>query len=121
MILRALRWILSQVVLLIDRLTAPAPRVRAEADQSRVDEQCSKLALYQFVGCPFCVKVRREMRRLGLRIELRDAQKDPVHRETLVREGGELQVPCLRIQDGDQVRWMYESSDINDWLRAKFS
>jgi len=117
MMLRALRWILSQIVLVLDRLTAPVPMVRSPEAQARVDEQCSKLALYQFEGCPFCVKVRREIRRLGLKIELRYAQNDPIHRETLIREGGELQVPCLRMESG----WMYESSDINEWLRANFS
>jgi glutaredoxin len=117
MILKPVRWILSQVVLVLDRLTAPVPMVRSPEDQARVDERCSKLALYQFEGCPFCVKVRREIRRLGLKIELRDAQNDKNHRETLIKEGGELQVPCLRMENG----WMYESSDINDWLRAQFS
>lgn len=120
MILRFVRWFLSRILLVLDRLTVPAPMVRDPARQAEVDRECAKLALYQFVGCPFCIKVRRQIRRLGLRIELRDAAEDATHRETLVREGGELQVPCLRIEAPEGVRWMYESSEINAWLAARF-
>ncbi|MFN7685068.1 MAG: glutaredoxin family protein [Oligoflexia bacterium] len=123
MALKLIRWVLSQIVLFLDWLTAPRPQVRSVAEQLRVDQQCAGLALYQFVGCPFCVKVRRQIRKLALKIELRDAQKDPVHRETLVREGGMLQVPCLLIppaESGQKARWLYESTDINAWLEERF-
>ena len=76
------------------------------------------LVLYQFNGCPFCVKVRRELKRLGLRIELKDADKVPAFKAELLKGGGELQVPCLRIPEGDgKFRWMYESSAIVEYLR----
>jgi glutaredoxin len=120
MILKAIRWVLSRILLVLDRLTAPKSLVRDPARQAEVDRECAKLALYQFVGCPFCIKVRREIRRLGLNIELRDAAEDATHRATLVREGGELQVPCLRIESPEGVRWMYESSEINAWLAGRF-
>jgi glutaredoxin len=121
MILKLIRWILSQVVLVLDRVTAPEPLIRHPELQTKVDQECAVLSLYQFEGCPFCVKVRRQIRRLGLRIELRDAQRDPVHREALIQGGGELQVPCLRIEEGSSVRWMYESSEINSWLKERFA
>lgn len=123
MLLKLTRWVLSQVVLAADRLTRPTPMVRDAARQAQVDADCSKLSLYQFVGCPFCVKVRREIRRLGLTIELRDAQKDPIRREELRVGGGEIQVPCLKIDDPAApggVRWLYESSDINAYLMQRF-
>jgi glutathione S-transferase len=86
-----------------------------------VDRQCGDLALYQFRSCPFCIKVRQEMRRLSLDIEKRDAQHDTAHREALLQGGGKPMVPCLRIRDEQgNSRWMYESGDIIEYLRGRF-
>jgi glutaredoxin len=113
MIMKLIRWPLGKLVLLIDRLTRPAWPQRAPALQQAVDASTRGMALYQFQACPFCVKTRRAMRRLGLNIETRDAQNDPRWRAQLEAEGGKLQVPCLYLpgtDDGD--RWLYESNDI---------
>jgi glutathione S-transferase len=109
------------VLLLKERLTAPAGLVRSPEAQAAVDRQCRDLALYQFRTCPFCIKVRQEMRRLSLNIELRDAQHDAGHRDALLQGGGRSMVPCLRIRD-DQggERWLYESGDIVAYLRERF-
>ncbi len=120
MIMRAIRWPLGRLILLLDALTAPRPPRRDPAAQAALDEQTRALALYQFHACPFCVKTRRAIRRLGLTIELRDAQHDPDHRRELLEQGGRLQVPCLRIADGGDTRWLYESRDIIDYLQQRF-
>jgi glutaredoxin len=118
---RALRTVLTPVLLLGDRLTTPKSMERDPVKQAEVDEETRSLALYQFVACPFCVKVRRTIKRLGLNIELRDAQTPGEHRETLLREGGSAQVPCLRIEHPDErVEWMYESGDIIRYLTERF-
>ena len=79
------------------------------------------MALYQFKACPFCVKTRRAMKRLGLKIELRDARDNAQWRQQLLLEGGQVQVPCLYIpEDGAAGRWMYESGDIIDYLEQRF-
>ena len=71
---------------------------------------------------PFCVKVRRSMKRLNLTVETRDPRKEPSYREELIREGGALKVPCLRVVNEDgQVEWMYESSIIVDYLETRFA
>lgn len=115
-----IRWILGRIILLLDFVFRPKPLVRDAATQAGVDEHCKNLVLYQFRACPFCVKVRRQIRRLGLQIELRDAQAPGPHREELFKGGGELQVPCLRIAEPTGIRWMYESSDINAYLEGRF-
>jgi glutathione S-transferase len=80
------------------------------------------MALYQFKLCPFCVRTRRKIRRLGLNIETRDARNDPQWNAELVAEGGKYQVPCLRIADDrGNVNWLYESAAINDYLDRRFS
>jgi glutaredoxin len=118
---KTLRLILGPILLLRERLSAPEGLVRTPEAQQQVDQQCRGLALYQFKTCPFCIKVRQEMRRLSLNIELRDAQHDPAHREALLRGGGKPSVPCLQIQDAPgEARWMYESGDIIAYLRERF-
>ncbi|MFN2328533.1 MAG: glutaredoxin family protein [Chromatocurvus sp.] len=89
--------------------------------QAAVDNAASQLALYQFRSCPFCIRVRKELARLGVTVELRDAQNDPEHRAALAAGGGRVTVPCLRIaHEGDDDEWLYESADINAWLRKRF-
>lgn len=119
---KIVRAVLGPFLLLKERLTAPAGLVREAAAQAEVERQCRGLALYQFTTCPFCIKVRQEMRRLSLPIELRDARSDPVHRAALLEGGGKPMVPCLRIREaGGAERWMYESDDIVAYLRQRFS
>ncbi|RMG35021.1 MAG: glutaredoxin [Gammaproteobacteria bacterium] len=120
MIIRAIRWLLGQLIVFVDWATRPAPPVRTPEAQAAIDAATRNLALYQFRLCPFCVKVRRAMRRLGLNIELRDALNDPRHKATLIGEGGQYKVPCLAITEDGQTRWLYESNDIIAWLEARF-
>ncbi len=119
---KTLRVILGPILLLRERLTAPEGARRAPEAQANVDRQCRDLALYQFKTCPFCIKVRQEMRRLALNIELRDAQHDAANRAALAKGGGKTSVPCLWIRDerGNE-RWMYESGDIVAYLRERFA
>ncbi len=117
MIMSIIRWPIGQLILLIDWLTAPRRPQREPAQQAAVDQAVEGLALYQYKACPFCVKTRRAMRRLGIDIELRDAKHNPQWRAQLLREGGQLQVPCLYIPgEGGQAQWLYESDDIIAFL-----
>ena len=120
MILKVIRFILSKIILALDALFSPKSLVRTPTKQAEVDAATRQLSLYQFVGCPFCVKVRRQIKRLGLKMEFRDAQTDPHWRQELITQGGELQVPCLRIEENGSVQWMYESSEINAYLAKRF-
>lgn len=114
------RWILGRLVLGYDLLTRPAPMKRDPAEQAKLDAETAKFALYQFNACPFCVKVRREIRRYALNIELRDARNDEKHKADLISGGGRHMVPCLRIKgDGGEPTWLYESSDIISYLKSE--
>jgi glutaredoxin len=119
---RTLRIVLGPVMLLKERLTQPAGVQRAPAAQAAVDQQCQSLALYQFSTCPFCIKVRQEMRRLSLPIEKRDAQHHTANRDALLQGTGATQVPCLRITEVDgQTRWLKDSAAIVAYLRERFA
>ena len=119
---KSLRIVLIPFMLLWEFVTTPRGIVRAVAAQQQVDQQSRNLVLYQFKTCPFCIKVRREINRLSLPIELRDAQKNMQHRAELLQGGGAIKVPCLQIRDEHgNVQWMYESSDINQYLKTRFA
>lgn len=117
-----IRWILGSLILLINWLTTPRGVKRSTSAQAAVDSQTGELALYQYKACPFCVKVRRAMKRQSLNIETRDVKRSESARGELLAGGGNLKVPCLRIED-DQgaISWMYESADIIKYLDTTFA
>ncbi|GGB73368.1 glutathione S-transferase N-terminal domain-containing protein [Shewanella inventionis] len=114
------RWILGRIILLLNVVFAPKKRQRPQEQQAVIDQQTQSLALYQYAACPFCVKVRREMRRQNLNIQLIDA-KQAQNKALLTTEGGKLQVPCLRIEQDGQTQWLYESKAINNYLNERFA
>jgi glutaredoxin len=121
-IFKPVRWLLGQIIIFIDWLTRPKPMQRSAEAQKEVDEQTKNMALYQFQQCPFCVKTRRQIHRLALNIEKRDARNDPQWNQELINDGGKYQVPCLKITAADgSVQWMYESTEINQYLDEKFA
>lgn len=118
---KTLRLVLGPVMLLKERLTNPKGVQRDAAAQAAVDVQCQSLALYQFNTCPFCIKVRQEMRRLSLPIEKRDAQHHAANRDELQQGSGATKVPCLKITEANgQVRWLQDSNAIVAHLRERF-
>lgn len=118
---RTLRLILTPFVLISEKLSTPASVQRSDKEQAEIDRAAANLALYQFRACPFCIKVRKEIARLGLTIEARDTQSDEQHRRELEAGGGRIKVPCLLIQhDEGEREWLYESDDIIAWLRQRF-
>ena len=117
MILEPIRWIIGKGVLAYEKMTAPEMPQRTPAQQATVDAQTTGLALYEFKACPFCMKVRKEMRKNGLNIERRDARRNASWGDELKSEGGKYQTPCLKITDSSgNVEWLYESDDIIKWL-----
>jgi len=121
-IFKPVRWVLGQIIIFIDWLTRPKPVQRSLETQKEVDEKTQNMALYQFQQCPFCVKTRRQIRRLALNIENRDARNDPQWNQELINDGGKYQVPCLKITAADgTVQWLYESTEINQYLDEEFA
>jgi len=119
---KGLRIVLGPVLLLWNTISSPAGTQRPPDAQNEIDEQTKGLTLYQFKTCPFCIKVRREIKRLSLNIENLDVQHNPQNKQDLLEGGGLTKVPCLKIdnENGDAT-WMYESADIMKYLRDRFS
>ncbi|MEY3461797.1 MAG: hypothetical protein RLZZ03_1450 [Pseudomonadota bacterium] len=118
---RTLRIVLGPVMLLKERLQRPAGMVRTPEAQQGTDAQCQSLVLYHYKTCPFCMKVRQEMRRLSLNIRHIDAQPEGSDRAALVAGGGLAKVPCLKITDAAGAsQWLYDSDQIISYLRGRF-
>ena len=117
-----IRKFIGSIILFLNWVFTPKGIKRELEAQNKIDQQTSKLKLYRFHSCPFCVKVRRMMKRLSLNIETRDAKKNPEYRAELESKGGKIKVPCLRIEQIDSsYNWLYESSDINAYLNENFN
>ena len=119
---KTVRLVLGPVMLLKERVTQPKGVQRDAAAQAAVDLQCKSLALYQFNTCPFCIKVRQEMRRLSLPIDKRDAQHNTANRDELMQGSGATKVPCLKITEANgQTLWLQDSDAIVAHLRGRFA
>nr|MCS5586038.1 glutathione S-transferase N-terminal domain-containing protein [Gammaproteobacteria bacterium] len=116
---KAFREGLGRIIVFIDWIFSPKKIKRSESEQAEVNKQVESLKLYQFYACPFCIKTRRTIKRLNLPMETRSAQADQFRAE-LLTGGGEIKVPCLRVKEGDEITWMYESSDIMTYLDKRF-
>ena len=116
-----IRWILGRLILGCDFLTRRKPVSRDTKSQALIDARTANLTMYQFEACPFCVKVRRAIRKQALKIELRDARNEPVYKQELISGGGRYKVPCLKIKsDAGEITWLYESGEILSYLKTEF-
>lgn len=120
MLLKILRNGLGLIIVFISYLTLPKKLQRDEKSQQLAQQKADKLALYQFYACPFCVKTRRTIHALNINIDYRDATNNADYRRELGEQGGEIKVPCLRIENNDKVEWLYESSEIIKYLEQQF-
>ncbi len=119
---RSLRTVLGPVMLVKEAVTRPRGLTRTPDAQEAVDLACGDLALYQYKTCPFCIKVRQEMRRLSLTVAKVDAQHEGPARTALLQGGGQTKVPCLKVTDSSGAsRWIYDSEKINAYLRGRFA
>jgi len=119
---KTIRLIVGPIILFGDKITTPKGVKRPETEQQKIDHEVRNLVLYQFKTCPFCIKVKRNNKRLSLNIETRDAQHNQTHREELLQGGGQVKVPCLKIvDDKGNDSWMYESDEIMQYLQDRFA
>lgn len=116
-----IRNILGAVIIFFDWLFTPKSAKRDSESQAAIQAKLEGLTLYQYNACPFCVKVRRAMKREGISIEIKNTNIDRTAREELLAGGGKTMVPCLRMQEDGKESWMYESSDIIAYLKKRIA
>jgi glutaredoxin len=114
--MKVVRWVIGRVIIFLDFMFTPKSKVRDISSQDLVNKITKHYKLYQYNACPFCVKVRRFLKREAINIELIDAKND-VFKKKLIKNGGMLKVPCLRVgSKKNQVEWIYESNEIIDFI-----
>jgi len=112
-----IRSLLGCIILGFNFIFSPRSPKRDADTQQAINDKTQHLSLYQLPACPFCVKVRRAMKREGLQINILNT-KDDVYRTELVNGGGRHKVPCLKIaKPNEPVEWLYESNDIIVYLK----
>ena len=82
----------------------------------------SELTLYQYEMCPFCVRVRSKLEEKGLeykKVNVTYDSSDPTRKE-IAEKSGVTTVPVLKIGDGDDAKYIGESSDIIEYLDEKY-
>ncbi|WP_370257094.1 glutaredoxin family protein [Marinobacter nauticus] len=82
-----------------------------------VSSQTTSFSLYHYRSCPFCAYTRSAMKHIDIKVEERNIARNPAYRAELIKGGGRAQVPCLRIESNEEVRWLYESQDIVRFLQ----
>jgi len=120
LVLKVLREGLGRLIILVDWIFSPSKQKRTDDIQADVNQKTATLKLYQFYACPFCIKTRRAIKRLNLKIETRNAQAGEF-REELGLMGGKIKVPCLKIEGEDEASWVYESDAIINYLERRFA
>ena len=70
--------------------------------------------------CGFCYRVRGFLEQHDIEVPLRDVNQDQAAFRELLQSTGRTTVPCLRIQKGDSVEWMFESMDIIRYLAQRY-
>jgi glutaredoxin len=118
-ILKGARNGLGFIIVFFDWITRPKGIQRSEQEQANAQSAMHGLSLYQLFACPFCTKTRRAIHKLNVNVEARDINKKTEYRQQLEEGGGRVKVPCLRIEENGEVRWMYESNQIIHFLEQQ--
>lgn len=115
--MQIIRFILGRIILFLDWLTSPRPNKISRTELDAIQNKVKNMTIYEFRACPFCVRVRRFMKKNNIIINTKDARRSKVFAQELIDGGGKLQVPCLKIGDSNNSEWLYESKDIILYLK----
>ena len=98
-----------------------APQIqRAAAEQQKADRLANSLTLYSLNSCSYSRKVQRHLHHLNVNITVKNLKRCHIYQKELLAGGGRAQVPCLRIENAQGSKWLYESDDIMRYLDKKF-
>tara|TARA_B100000989_G_C19505656_1_gene456408 strand:+ start:642 stop:1037 length:396 start_codon:yes stop_codon:yes gene_type:complete len=116
-IIKLIRNVLGKTIYFFDFIFPPVKIKRSPVEQIKIDLILKSYALYQYKLCPFCVKVRRFLKKYNLKLEFKDPSIETLSRKELLEKGGKLKVPCLRIIKNGKIEWLYESTEIIKFLK----
>jgi glutaredoxin len=120
-IINVVRNLLGGIIAFFDIITRGRKLKRSPEEQQRVEHALQSMSLYQFFACPFCIKTRRAMYKMNLPMTKHSVSKGSPHRDEMLEQGGKIQTPCLRIDSAEGTTWMYDSSEIIQYLKKHFT
>ena len=88
-----IRWILGSLILFLNWVFSPKSITRNSVLQNEIDQQFAGYTLFHYPACPFCVKVRRVMKKYNLSLKLVDPRNCETGMQDLMEGGGILKVP----------------------------
>lgn len=99
------------------------PVSRSTEEQCSLDRESRRIQLYFCNTCPMSIKVKRRCEQLGLRVVEKDVKRVNAYRNELIHGGGEVRVPCLRVEgrQEQEPRWLYDANNIMQYLDRRFS
>lgn len=105
-----------------DRCVKVKPVERNYEEQVSLARESRRIQLYLCKACPESIKVKRRCEQLGLRVIEKDVQRIDTYCNELLHGGGELKVPCLRIEGrkGKETNWLYDGNSILEYLDRRF-
>jgi glutaredoxin len=124
-IINVVRNLLGGIIAFFDIITRGRKLKRSPEEQERVEQALQSISLYQFFACPFCIKTRRAMHKMNLPMTKRSVSKGSMYRDEMLAKAGKIQTPCLRIDSPEGITedtiWMYDSSEIIQYLEKRFT
>lgn len=105
---------------LIGWFSRPTPIERSAQERKFLAGEVKRLRVYDYPSCPSSLRVRQALHRLNLDIQYCDIRKCQIHRDNLLAEFGRVHAPCLRIDEGQNVRWLDDPAQIVAYLNQRF-
>ena len=107
----------------LDRWVKVKPVKRSNEEQCSLDRESRRIQLYFCKTCSNSIRIKRHCQQLGLRVVEKDVRRVNAYRNELIHGGGEVRVPCLRIEGskGKETRWVYEGDKILEYLDRRFA
>ena len=99
--MQIIRFILGRIILFLDWLTSPRPNKISRTELDAIHNKVKNMTIYEFRACPFCVRVRRFMKKNNINITQRMLEE--VFLTEFIDGGGKLQVPCLKTGDSNNL------------------
>ncbi|MEM7099445.1 MAG: glutaredoxin [Pseudomonadota bacterium] len=94
-------------------------RTKKALSMAETSQQVESYQLFKTDWCGFCFRVRRFIDKHDIELPLRDINQDQDAFRELLSATNRTTVPCLRIQKGEDVEWMFESMDIIEFLAQR--
>ena len=96
------------------------PVCRSLPIQKKLDQKFKQFELYELKRCHDCSKLRRLMHKEQINIQTNNAEKYECYRNEILKGGGKVQFPCLKIRQADgSKKWIYGSEAIYNQLQQE--